>query len=62
VLTGTPGHLPQAVDSQQGTVTGTSLTFGDSGSTIIVAGDPGTPKGNGTRVRTETEVRPEGKK
>jgi len=62
VLTGSPGHLPRAVDAQQGTVTGTTLTFGDSGSTIIVAGEPATSKGKGTRVRTETEVRPEGKK
>jgi lipopolysaccharide export system protein LptA len=62
VLTGTPAHPPRAVDAQQGTVTGTSLTFADSGSTIIVAGEPGTPKTKGTRVRTETEVRPEGKK
>jgi lipopolysaccharide export system protein LptA len=62
VMTGSPGHLPKAVDAQQGTVTGTSLTFADSGSTIIVAGEPATSKGKGTRVRTETEVRPEGKK
>ena len=62
VLTGTPGHLPKAVDAQQGNVTGVTLTFGDSGSTIIVAGEPATSKGKGTRVRTETEVRPEGKK
>jgi len=62
VLTGSPGHLPKAVDAQQGTVTGVTLTFGDSGSTIIVAGEPATSKGKGTRVRTETEVRPEGKK
>jgi lipopolysaccharide export system protein LptA len=62
VLTGTPANPPRAVDAQQGTVTGTSLTFGDSGSTIIVAGEPASPKGKGTRVRTETEVRPEGKK
>jgi lipopolysaccharide export system protein LptA len=62
VLTGTPTHPPRAVDAQQGTVTGTSLTFGDSGSTIIVAGEPAMPKSKGTRVRTETEVRPEGKK
>jgi hypothetical protein len=62
VLTGTPGRLPKAIDAQQGTVTGTTLIFSDSGSTIIVAGEPATSKGNGTRVRTETEVRPEGKK
>lgn len=62
VLTGTPGRLPKAIDAQQGTVTGTTLIFSDSGSTIIVAGEPATSKGKGTRVRTETEVRPEGKK
>jgi lipopolysaccharide export system protein LptA len=62
VLTGAPGHLPRAVDSQQGNVTGTTLIFGDAGSTIIVAGEPASPKSKGTRVRTETEVRPEGKK
>ena len=62
VLTGTPGHPPRAVDAQQGSVTGTTLTFGDAGSNIIVAGEPATSKGKGTRVRTETEVHPEGKK
>jgi len=62
VLMGTPGHLPKAVDAQQGNVTGATLIFGDAGSTIIVAGEPASPKGKGTRVRTETEVRPEGKK
>lgn len=53
VLTGTPTHPPHITDAKQGSVTGTTLLFGDAGSTIIVVGDPGSKK----RVRTETEVR-----
>jgi lipopolysaccharide export system protein LptA len=57
VLTGTPTRPPTVVDAQQGSITGTTLLFGDAGSTIVVAGAPGTGK-PGSRVRTETEVRP----
>jgi lipopolysaccharide export system protein LptA len=62
VLTGTTARPPKITDAQQGTVTGTTLVFADSGSTIIVAGTPASSKGSGTRVRTETEVRNDGKK
>jgi lipopolysaccharide export system protein LptA len=55
VLTGTAAKPPLVVDAQQGSVTGATLLFGDAGSTIVVAGDPGAAKK--TRVRTETEVR-----
>jgi len=55
VLTGTAAKPPKIVDEKQGTVTGKTLMFGDAGSTIIVAGEPG--KSGGMRVRTETEVR-----
>jgi len=57
VLTGTPDHRPMVVDAQQGSVTGTSLTFGAAGSTIVVAGEPGSPTVKHARVHTETEVR-----
>jgi lipopolysaccharide export system protein LptA len=57
VLTGTPAKPPLVVDSQQGSVTGTTLLFGDAGSTIVVSGATVAGK-PGTRVRTETEVRP----
>jgi lipopolysaccharide export system protein LptA len=57
VLTGTPDHRPMVVDAQQGSVTGTSLTFGAAGSTIVVAGEPGSPTTKHARVHTETEVR-----
>ena len=61
VLTGSAARPPRVVDAQQGTVTGVTLLFNDAGSTIIVAGQPASAKGKGSRVRTETEVRPEGK-
>jgi lipopolysaccharide export system protein LptA len=54
VLTGLPAKPPVVVDAQQGSITGTTLLFGDAGSTIVVAGDPAKK----VRVRTETEVRP----
>jgi len=57
VLTGTPEHRPTVVDAQQGSVTGTTLTFGAAGSTIVVAGEPGSNTAKHARVRTETEVR-----
>ena len=57
VLTGTAGHPPQVVDAQQGSITGTTLTFGGQGSTIVVTGGPGSTAAKHERVRTETEVR-----
>ena len=57
VLTGTPDRRPMVVDAQQGSVTGTSLTFGAAGSTIVVAGEPGSSTVKHARVHTETEVR-----
>ncbi|MGC9199713.1 MAG: hypothetical protein ACP5E5_12380 [Acidobacteriaceae bacterium] len=56
LLTGTPQAPPSIVDAQQGNITGTSLFFGDAGSTIVVTGGPGGAKGTGGRVRTETHV------
>jgi lipopolysaccharide export system protein LptA len=58
ILTGAPGHPPHIVDAQQGNVTGATLLFGQSGSTIVVAGDAFPGKSGRGRVRTETEVRP----
>jgi lipopolysaccharide export system protein LptA len=58
VLTGIPGHPPRIVDTQQGNVTGATLLFGQSGSTIVVAGEAVSGKAAHGRVRTETEVRP----
>jgi lipopolysaccharide export system protein LptA len=57
VLTGTADHRPMVVDALQGSVTGTSLTFGAAGSTIVVAGEPGSSTVKHARVHTETEVR-----
>lgn len=57
LLTGTAAHPPLVVDAQQGSVTGTSLLFGDTGSTIVVSGDAGKGK-PGVRVRTETVIQP----
>jgi lipopolysaccharide export system protein LptA len=57
VLTGNAEHRPMVQDAQQGSVTGTTLTFGASGSTIVVAGEPGATAAKHARVRTETEVR-----
>ncbi|MFP5267630.1 MAG: hypothetical protein ACLGQU_09725 [Acidobacteriota bacterium] len=56
LLTGTAEVPPRIVDAQQGNITGTSLLFGDAGSTIVVTGKPGGAKGKGGRVRTETHV------
>jgi lipopolysaccharide export system protein LptA len=58
VLTGTPSNPAQITDTQQGSVTGATLIFGDAGSTIVVAGEPGAPKGKGGRVHTETYLHP----
>jgi lipopolysaccharide export system protein LptA len=57
VLTGNTEHRPTVMDAQQGSVTGTTLTFGASGSTIVVAGELGATAAKHSRVRTETEVR-----
>ncbi len=57
LLTGTSAHPPLVVDAQQGSVTGSSLLFGDAGSTIVVSGDAGKGK-PGVRVRTETVIKP----
>jgi lipopolysaccharide export system protein LptA len=61
VLTGTPSNPAHITDTLQGSVTGATLIFGNAGSTIVVAGEQGAPKGKGGRVHTETYVHP-GKK
>jgi lipopolysaccharide export system protein LptA len=58
ILTGMPSSPAQITDTQQGSVTGATLIFGDAGSTIVVAGEQGAPKGKGGRVHTETYVHP----
>lgn len=59
VLTGRPANPPHITDAQQGSLTGTTLLFGDSGSTIVVSGEkmpaqPNQPKP--ARVHTETHL------
>jgi lipopolysaccharide export system protein LptA len=58
ILTGTPSSPPHITDAHQGNVTGATLIFSDAGSTIVVAGDQGAPKGKSGRVHTETFVHP----
>jgi lipopolysaccharide export system protein LptA len=58
VLTGTPAVPPRVVDAQQGMVTGATLLFSDSGSTIVVAGDGAAAKTPAGRVRSEMNIRP----
>ena len=58
ILTGTPSAPAHITDTQQGSVTGATLIFGDAGSTIVVAGEQGAPKGKGGRVHTETYLHP----
>lgn len=58
ILTGTPANPPHIADAHQGNVTGATLIFGDAGSTIVVSGEQGAPKGKGGRVHTETYVHP----
>lgn len=58
ILTGTPSSPAHITDTQQGSVTGATLIFGDAGSTIVVAGEQGAPKGKAGRVHTETYVHP----
>ena len=62
ILTGTPSVPAHITDTQQGSVTGATLIFGDAGSTIVVAGEQGAPKGKGGRVHTETYPHPGSKK
>ncbi len=66
-LTGSGSGLPRIRDAQQGLVTGATLLFGASDSSIVVAGTPagrqpsqgaaGKP-GRPTRVHTETDLKP----
>jgi lipopolysaccharide export system protein LptA len=56
ILTGTPSVPAHIADIQQGSITGATLIFGDAGSTIVVAGEQGVPKGKAERVHTETSV------
>jgi lipopolysaccharide export system protein LptA len=58
ILTGTPSVPAHITDTQQGSITGTTLIFGDAGRTIVVAGEQGLPKGKAERVHTETNVPP----
>jgi lipopolysaccharide export system protein LptA len=58
ILTGTTSNPPHVTDAQQGNVTGATLIFGDAGSTIVVSGEQGAPKGKGGRVHTETFMHP----
>jgi lipopolysaccharide export system protein LptA len=55
VLTGTPTALPKVIDSQRGTVTGTSLRFHGGDENVVVSN--GGESGAGQRVRTETRVK-----
>jgi len=55
VLTGTATALPKVVDSQRGTVTGTSLRFHGGDENVVVSN--GGESGAGQRVRTETRVK-----
>ena len=59
ILTGSSSAPPRIEDARQGSVTGATLLFSDSGSTIVVAGDPNAPKSIGGRVRSETHLTPE---
>ena len=61
ILTGTVASPPRVEDAKQGNVTGATLVFGDAGSTIVVSGEQGAPKGKGGRVHTETLVHPSDK-
>ena len=58
ILTGTSSVPAHIADAQQGSITGATLIFGDAGSTIVVAGEQGAPKGKGERVHTQTNVSP----
>ena len=54
VLTGTPSKPPVIVDAQHGSITGSSLSFGGAGSTIVVSGSA--PGALPRRVHTETQI------
>jgi lipopolysaccharide export system protein LptA len=64
ILTGSPANPPHITDVQQGSITGTTLLFGDSGSTIVVSGEkaPSQPnqkqpsQNRPARVHTETHL------
>ena len=56
LLTGTPTQPPHIVDAQHDSITGTSLLFADSGSTIVVSGQPQAARP--VRVHTETYIQP----
>ncbi len=64
VLTGSPANPPHIADAQQGSITGTTLLFGDAGSTIVVSGEkaPAQPnqklpsQNKAGRVHTETHL------
>ena len=65
-LTGLPGNLPHIRDTQQGTVTGTTLLFSSADSSIVVSGAPSPKQAASTdgekpakpsRVHTETDLK-----
>ncbi len=58
IFTGTPAKPPHIVDAQQGNVTGATLLFHSTDSTIVVGGaDVGAKAEKPGRVRTETRVK-----
>ena len=58
IFTGTPAKPPHMVDAQQGNVTGATLLFHSTDSTIVVGGsDAGVKAEKPGRVRTETRVK-----
>ncbi len=58
VLTGAPGKPPRVMGEQGSLVTGATLLFRNSDSTIVVAGTENGPKAlGGTRVHTETDLK-----
>jgi lipopolysaccharide export system protein LptA len=57
-LTGAPGKPPRVTAEQGSVVTGATLLFRSTDSTIVVAGTEGGPKApGGTRVHTETDLK-----
>lgn len=58
VLTGTAAEPPRIRDAQQGTITGATLLFKASDSSIVVAGaHAGGDQSKPTRVHTETDIK-----
>ncbi len=58
VLTGTPGKPPRVMGEGGSLVTGATLLFRNTDSTIVVAGTEGGSKApGGTRVHTETDLK-----